>query len=211
MPNDEICIWTSENQYTWKETYQNACRYAHILLNYGVGPNELVSAYMLNRPELMFLALGAWAIGAAPANINYNLSGDGLLHCLKISHAKFLLVDGDTDCVSRVEEVKSQIQEELGMSVVILNEGKQQDILRLDPISVDGRLASAATLDSTLFLQYTRLVFSSPQEIVSAERLLLAVINHRKDQTNVTANILLIADRLGTLRRSLLGIEGGLC
>ncbi|KAJ5833057.1 acetyl-CoA synthetase-like protein [Penicillium riverlandense] len=139
MPDDEICIWTSEIQYTWKETYQNACRYAQMLLDYGVRPNELVSAYMINRPELMFLALGAWAIGAAPANINYNLSGAGLVHCLKISHAKFLLVDGERDCVWRVEEVKN----------------KQQDILKMEPISVDHRLASAASLDSTLFLQYT--------------------------------------------------------
>lgn len=168
MPDEEICIWTPESQYTWKETYQNACRYAHVLLGYGVCPNQLVSAYMLNGPELMFIALGAWAIGAAPANINYNLSGDGLLHCLKISHAKLLLVDGESDCVSRVDEVRSQIEGELGMSILVLSESKQQDILKTEPLSVDDRLGTAASLDSTLFLQYTRLVSLFPSEIAPA-------------------------------------------
>ncbi|CAD0111121.1 unnamed protein product [Aureobasidium uvarum] len=46
--------------------------------------------------------------------INYNLTGDALLHCLKISNSKVLVVDEDAGCRQRVEECRERIEQELG-------------------------------------------------------------------------------------------------
>jgi acyl-CoA synthetase (AMP-forming)/AMP-acid ligase II len=63
----------------------------------------------------MFTLLAIWALGTAPAMINYNLTGDALVHCLKISNSKVLVVDEDADCRQRVEECRDRIEQELGI------------------------------------------------------------------------------------------------
>lgn len=82
----------------------------------------------------MFAYLGSWAIGSAPALINYNLGGDALVHCLKISGAKVLVVDWEDGCVARIEEVRGRIENELGMKIVILDEGTRCKIGAIEPI-----------------------------------------------------------------------------
>lgn len=47
----------------------------------------------MNRPEMLFIWLGLWSIGAYPALINYNLTGAPLIHCLATSTARIVFVD----------------------------------------------------------------------------------------------------------------------
>jgi acyl-CoA synthetase (AMP-forming)/AMP-acid ligase II len=65
--------------------------------------------------------LGLWAIGAAPAMINYNLAGKALMHCLKVSGAKLLLVDEDPELVARIDDVRADIEGQLGMRITVLD------------------------------------------------------------------------------------------
>ncbi|EMC94363.1 hypothetical protein BAUCODRAFT_545966 [Baudoinia panamericana UAMH 10762] len=124
---DEQCIWYRSNPsepittYTWTQTYEQCCRWANFLLEQGVKPGELVGTYLVNTPEFMFNLVGSWAIGSAPAMINYNLGGDGLIHSLKVSGSKVLVVDEDEGCQERVEAVRSKIESELDMKIVIIN------------------------------------------------------------------------------------------
>ena len=53
--------------------------------------------------------------------INFNLTGDALLHCLKVSGAKVLIVDGEKKISSRVEAVRGRIEQELNMQAIILD------------------------------------------------------------------------------------------
>lgn len=85
-------------------------QYAQWYIEHGVKPNDLVSFYLTNSPDFIFAWLGLWAVGAAPAMINYNLSGKALIHCLGIAGSRILLVDSDPELVARIEESRRNIE-----------------------------------------------------------------------------------------------------
>jgi acyl-CoA synthetase (AMP-forming)/AMP-acid ligase II len=73
-PNHEA-IWSRTGSYTFAETSLRATQYAHWFLSLGVKPKDYVAFFLTNSPDFLFAWLGLWAIGAAPALINYNLTG----------------------------------------------------------------------------------------------------------------------------------------
>jgi len=157
---DETCLWYRPQlsdpvqKYTWTHTYKQACRYAQFLLENGVRPGELVGTYLQNSPEFIFATLGSWAIGCAPALINFNLAGDGLVHCLKVSGTKVLLVDEAESCRQRVEEVRSRI-EALGMRILILDAATRSEIESREPVRPGNELRDVVQLTSPMSLIYT--------------------------------------------------------
>lgn len=114
--------------------------------------------YMMNRPEFLFAHLGSWSIGSAPAWINYNLAGDALVHCLKVSGAKVLLVDEDQECRDRIEAVREKLENELGMTVLVLDTALKGEISRLEPARPEDELRVGMKGKFPLFLFYTRSV-----------------------------------------------------
>lgn len=124
----ECGIWYRQSlhhsavEYTLSQVYDNSLRYAALLLDLGLAPGDLVASYLMNSPEFIFKTLGCWAIGCAPAEINYNLADASLLHCLKISGSRVLIADADSECLARIEAVRSRIEGELGMRIIVLDE-----------------------------------------------------------------------------------------
>ena len=96
-------------------------KYAHFFHSLGVKPGDLVAFYLQNRPEFLFAWLGLWCLGSAPAAVNYNLSGEALEHCLRVSGAKLVLLDDDPKCVERMEGSRPVIENELGMDIRALD------------------------------------------------------------------------------------------
>jgi len=126
-PNDD-CIWSREGCFTWAQANERVNKYANWYQSQGVKSHDLVSFYLTNSPDFMFAWLGLWAIGAAPAMINYNLAGKALIHCLKVAGSKFLLADSDPALVARIEEARKEINRELGSPIYILDEKTKEDI-----------------------------------------------------------------------------------
>lgn len=60
--------------------------------------------------------------------INYNLSGNALLHCLKVANARFLLVDEDPALSERIEESRADIEGKLGSKIMILDAALKKDL-----------------------------------------------------------------------------------
>lgn len=129
LRGDSACIWyrptgdgaapdTPPATSSWRETYDSVNRYAQFLLDNHVAPGDFVATYLMNSPDFIHHLLGSWAIGAAPALVNYHLTGEGLAHCLKVASSKILVVDGDEGCQQRVQQVRPQL-EELGIRVVV--------------------------------------------------------------------------------------------
>lgn len=141
--------------YTYKEVWENACRWAGFLEEEGVRPGELMSCYLINSPEFMVNMLGSWAVGSAPAMINYNLAGDGLVHCLKVADSKVLVVDGDQGCVERIETVRGRIEHELEMKIVILDEAKKAAIYAREPTRPPNSFRDGVTGTFPIFIFYT--------------------------------------------------------
>lgn len=59
--------------------------------------------------------------------INFNLAGDALIHCLKTSGAKLLIVDDGDKVRTRVEAEWQRI-EQLGMQAIVLSEDVKSSI-----------------------------------------------------------------------------------
>jgi acyl-CoA synthetase (AMP-forming)/AMP-acid ligase II len=150
------CIWSREGCYTWNQAYDRVNQYAQFFLSQGVKEKELVAFFLNNSADFVFAWMGLWAIGAAPAHINYNLTGKALLHCLKISGAKIVLVDPETDLRNRIEEVRGEIEGELGMRTIILDADQKQKIGGLPATRPDNKYRDNTKGSDPMVLLYTR-------------------------------------------------------
>ncbi|KAF2162293.1 hypothetical protein M409DRAFT_58399 [Zasmidium cellare ATCC 36951] len=157
---DTQCIWyrTQPDEpvttYTWTEAYQLSHQFGRFLLDNGVRPGELVGTYLQNSPEFMFNLLGCWEVGCAPALINYNLAGEGLVHCLKVADSKVLLVDEDAGCQERVAESKEKI-EALGMRIILLDAAAKAKIRTYSTERLDNTYRNGVVGRFPIFLFYT--------------------------------------------------------
>ncbi|KAL8966607.1 MAG: hypothetical protein Q9197_005888 [Variospora fuerteventurae] len=80
--------------WTFRDVYDIVLKYGTWLkTEYNVAPKEIVALDFMNSPEMIFIWLGLWSIGAYPALVNYNLTGAPLLHCLTTSTARIVFVD----------------------------------------------------------------------------------------------------------------------
>lgn len=154
MPENEQAIWSRNGCYTWRQVYDQTNRYSQFMLSLGIQKRELVGFYLTNTPEMMFAWLGTWGIGTAPAMINYHLNGDALIHCVKLSGSKILLVDWDSECVERIESSRNQL-EELGIRIIILDEATRGMINNLEPKKPAAELRSKMSHTFPMALIYT--------------------------------------------------------
>lgn len=90
------CLVFEGKTWTFLEVYNIVLKYGTWLkTTHKVAPKEIVALDFMNRPEMIFIWLGLWSIGAYPALINYNLTGPPLIHCLATSTARIIFVDED--------------------------------------------------------------------------------------------------------------------
>lgn len=95
--------------WTYKEFYDTVLKYAAWLKQrYSIAPREIVAMDFMNSPHFLFVWLALWSLGAHPAFINYNLTGNPLLHCIRVSTARIIFVDA---------EVKSSFTSEVADAV----------------------------------------------------------------------------------------------
>jgi acyl-CoA synthetase (AMP-forming)/AMP-acid ligase II len=127
----------------------------------GVKPKDLVAFYLQNSPEFIFAWLGLWAIGAAPALINYNLRGDSLMNCLRISGATLLLVDKEK--AADIYALGDRLKDELGLTAVVLNNDTTKNILSNEPKVPDDSYRDNIKANDAMGLFFTRLARSVPK------------------------------------------------
>jgi len=136
----------------------------------GIQGEELIGFYYTNGVPYVHSLLAAWGIGTAPAQINYNLGGAGLLHCIKTAGTRILMVDEDAECRARIEEVRGKL-EEMGVRIVIMDGAMRDRIMAMPPTRLeDPSLRQHVKGTSTLMLIYTRFVIA----VFLAELVLIA-------------------------------------
>jgi acyl-CoA synthetase (AMP-forming)/AMP-acid ligase II len=153
---DAPCIWSRTGCYTWKEVHDQSCRYAQYFISIGVQPGQLVGMYLMNCPEFMFVWMALWSLGCAPAQMNYNLTGDALVHCLTVSEAKILLVDADEGCQARINDTRERIEGQLGMKTIVLSPEKKAEINAFAPTVPERRWRDGMKGSFPMCLLYTR-------------------------------------------------------
>jgi acyl-CoA synthetase (AMP-forming)/AMP-acid ligase II len=153
---NEDCIWSREGEYSWNQTYAMVHRYAQWYLSLGVKPHDYVGFYLQNSPDFIFAWLGLWCIGAAPAMINYNLSGKALQHCLKISDAQILIVDDVADLRARIDDERGTLESEFGMKIILLDEAQKAEIHAREPKRPEDLYRDGVQGNWPMSLFYTR-------------------------------------------------------
>lgn len=109
-------------------------------------------------------------IGCAPALLNVSISGDSLIHCLKYSDTKILLVDQDDKYNGRVDKERHRIENDLHMNIIILSEHLKQKIAARELSKIDNSYRENVRGDSPAAILYTRYALttiSSRQHLLS--------------------------------------------
>lgn len=90
--------------------------------------------------------------------INFNLSGDALVHCLRISGAAVLLVDDLSDCKARIDEEAEKIKSDLHMRIVPLSKDLKKEIGRSNAVRIGDQYRKDVCGNTPIALLYTRYV-----------------------------------------------------
>ncbi|KAI0466231.1 fatty acid transporter protein [Xylaria cf. heliscus] len=87
-----------DRSWTYAQMYDAALKYGHYLKSkFDLKPKDIVALDLMNSDHFLLVCFGLWSIGARPAFINYNLTGDALCHCVKTANSVLLLVDPDVE------------------------------------------------------------------------------------------------------------------
>lgn len=153
--------------WSYKQSYDIVCRYATWLKErYTVKKGEIVALDFMNKPSMLWIWLGLWAIGARPAMINYNLAGERLVHCVKTSTARLVLVDGEVRGVLEGEAgiaTRKQLESEDGeREIVIFDEATERVVETWRAVRPGDEERGDVKLPDMAMLIYTR--FANPPQ-----------------------------------------------
>lgn len=81
--------------YTYGEANAQVNRYASVLSEHGVGPDDVVGILAENRPETLLVALAAVKLGAAAGMLNHNQRGEVLAHSQRVLDSRVLVVGAE--------------------------------------------------------------------------------------------------------------------
>ena len=105
---DRPAILFEGRTVTYAELDALANRYAHWAKGQGLRRGQTVALLMPNRIDYLAVWYGLSKVGVATALINNSLMGAPLAHCLNISGATLVIVDGETSAA--YEAVKAQLE-----------------------------------------------------------------------------------------------------
>ena len=105
-PN-KIGLLFKNKSWTWKSINEETIKFANYFINRGLKLGETVAVMMENSPEFVFVTGGISKIKAISSLINVNLRKQPLIHVMKISKPKFIVVD--KDCLPAIQGVFSDL------------------------------------------------------------------------------------------------------
>ncbi len=96
---DRLFLRFEDRDLTYAALNALANRHAHLALQLGVRPGDVVALMMENRPEFLAVWFGLAKIGCVSALINAQIGGEALGHALSVTGSRFLFI-GD-ECAVR--------------------------------------------------------------------------------------------------------------
>lgn len=125
--------------WTFHEVYQITLRYAAWLKQtHNVQSGDVVAMDFMNSPHFVLVFMALLSLGAKPALINYNLVKTSLEHCVRISTAKLLLVDGELREIFTPEQlavfVAADFRDDGGpVEIAMIDEALDAQIMEVQP------------------------------------------------------------------------------
>lgn len=149
---NRVFLRFEDRAYTYAQAYDTVLRYANWLRDRrGVRRGDLVGLDFQNTDTFIFLFLATWAIGASPALLNHNLTGNPLIHCVKKSTARLVLVD-PVVASNVTEEVRSGLE---GVNFEAVTPEIEQEMLAMDNVRPPDELRSGFKDEDMAMLIYT--------------------------------------------------------
>ena len=105
--SDNIAIKFEDMMLTYKEFNEWVNRYAHYFLSLGLKKGDVVQLIMTNRPEYLMILTAVGKIGAITSLINIDLREMSLVHCLKLTPGKLIIID--ENCFDIFSQVQSDL------------------------------------------------------------------------------------------------------
>jgi fatty-acyl-CoA synthase len=93
--SDRTFIVFDDQEITYKEFDARANRFARWGQSIGLKPGDCVALFMENRPDYIAFWAGMAKIAVKTALINYNLTGAGLAHCMKVADARAVVMNAE--------------------------------------------------------------------------------------------------------------------
>ncbi|KAI0179061.1 acetyl-CoA synthetase-like protein, partial [Hypoxylon sp. FL1284] len=140
------------HSWTYAQVYEMALRYGNWLQKtFSIKPNDVVALDFQNSDHFIFLCFGLWSIGAKPAFINYNLTGQALIHCVSTANSVLMLVDPEV-----AANVDESVREKLGdLRIELLMEEQKAEVLATDPVRPPDSLRDGQLARDLAILIYT--------------------------------------------------------
>lgn len=92
---------------TWKVFNDRANRFAHLLLDAGVGRDDKVAILLMNCLEWLPIYMGVLKSGAIAVPLNYRYSSDEIKYCVELADVSYMIIG--PEFIGRMEDIVDQI------------------------------------------------------------------------------------------------------
>lgn len=160
---DKTFIIYQGRAWTFAQTYDKVLQYAGYLHSqHGLQAGETVALDFMNSPQFLFLVLAIWSLGALPAFINYNLTSTALVHSVRVSKTRLLIVDPEVEPTALTEETRSALQapdfsddSSSALEIAVWTDALEASLEDSPPFRAPNAVRSGAIARSTCVLIFT--------------------------------------------------------
>ena len=105
---DNAALLFEDRRISWSELNAKANQMANYFRSRGVTYGDKIAVNMENRPELLFVVMGAQKLGAVAGMVNTGQTHEALAHSLKLIEPKLVVVG--SECLGNMESVADIIE-----------------------------------------------------------------------------------------------------
>lgn len=179
---NEVFLIYEGKSWTFKQYYDIVLRYAGWLhKTHNVVAGEIVALDFMNGPAFLFLVLAVWSLGASPAFINHNLTSRPLIHSVKVSSARILILDPEVAARALTPEVKEAFSASnfrnnvFPLEIAVLEQGLEKSLNYFPPYRAPDAARDISKPSAISVLMYTSGTTGMPKAaIVPWARLAIA-------------------------------------
>lgn len=92
---DKVAFYFENEIWTFRDVEKFSNKIAHFFKSEGYKRGDTIALYLESRPEYVCIWLGLAKIGVVTALVNNNLVADPLLHSIKVSDAKAVILGAE--------------------------------------------------------------------------------------------------------------------
>jgi acyl-CoA synthetase (AMP-forming)/AMP-acid ligase II len=168
---NRVFLYYEGKEWSYREAYDLVLRYATWLSErYGVTSRQVVAIDFTNKPAFLWLWMGLCALGATPAFINYNLEGERLVHCVRVSTTGLLFVDDEVAGSVLTAETREKLENAGERRIVVFDDATAAVVATWRGVRPPDEERNYAKLTDTAILIYTSGTTGMPKPAIISYR-----------------------------------------